>query len=247
MKPKVHIVIPASGLGTRFNNTEFYELKPFIKFFDKTMFEHIINNVMDINFNVRISILILEKFKEQYFQDIKYLEKKYPVTFYYTPKLSEGTTATALYIYSLLDNNDFTLLMNCDQIVDIKLGDYIKKHNELNSDGSLLCFTGEDSKKWSFVEEHDSKITRVVAKDNISDVAVCGWYAWSKGKDFIKYGIQQIINQDKVNGEYYLCPVYNYAIKDGKNISCIKISKDKMHGVGTPEDLREFIRTRNNS
>jgi GTP:adenosylcobinamide-phosphate guanylyltransferase len=35
----INIVIPSGGLGTRFSGSEFVELKPFIKFFGKTMFE----------------------------------------------------------------------------------------------------------------------------------------------------------------------------------------------------------------
>lgn len=246
---KIHVVIPSAGLGTRFNGSEFLELKPFIHFFGKTMLEHLIINTLSSKHNVRISIIIQEKFKNQYIEDINHMEKTYNCKFYYIDKLTEGTTATALHIYDELNNDDFTLLMNCDQIIDISLDDYVDTHIKNNAFGSLLCFTGEDSKKWSFVEEENNIVKRVVAKDNISDVAVCGWYAWSRGKDFIKYGIQQIINQDKVNGEYYLCPVYNYVLKSfgiEHKIYCYKISKDRMHGVGTPDDLKEYILCKQN-
>ena len=44
----------------------------------------------------------------------------------------------------------------------------------------------------------------------------------------------------RVNNEFYVCPVYNQAIENGKKI----IIKDihKMWGIGTPEDLDTFLR-----
>jgi hypothetical protein len=46
----------------------------------------------------------------------------------------------------------------------------------------------------------------------------------------------------RVNNEFYICPVYNEAIKDNKKISISKVNK--MYGLGTPEDLDAFLRTR---
>ena len=42
----------------------------------------------------------------------------------------------------------------------------------------------------------------------------------------------------RVNNEFYVCPVFNEAIKDNKIIKIKKI--DKMWGLGTPEDLDYF-------
>jgi hypothetical protein len=43
----------------------------------------------------------------------------------------------------------------------------------------------------------------------------------------------------RINGEFYVCPVYNEAIKDGKKIKVFNI--EKMWGLGTPEDLKNFL------
>jgi hypothetical protein len=43
----------------------------------------------------------------------------------------------------------------------------------------------------------------------------------------------------KTNNEFYICPVYNEAIGAGHRIHPYFI--DKMHGVGTPEDLLEYL------
>lgn len=44
----------------------------------------------------------------------------------------------------------------------------------------------------------------------------------------------------RVNNEFYVCPVFNEAIADGKKIRVKNV--DKMWGIGTPEDLEEYLR-----
>ena len=50
-----------------------------------------------------------------------------------------------------------------------------------------------------------------------------------------------IVNNERVNNEFYTCPVYNYMIKSGAKIGIFEIPYESMHGIGTPHDLREFI------
>ena len=44
----------------------------------------------------------------------------------------------------------------------------------------------------------------------------------------------------RVNNEFYVCPVYNEALKDKKKIKAVDV--DEMIGLGTPEDLNVFIK-----
>ena len=45
----------------------------------------------------------------------------------------------------------------------------------------------------------------------------------------------------RFNNEFYVCPVFNEAIADGKKIKTYDI--DKMWGLGTPEDLNNFLQS----
>jgi hypothetical protein len=47
----------------------------------------------------------------------------------------------------------------------------------------------------------------------------------------------------RVNGEFYVCPVFNEAIQDNKQIRTFNI--DKMWGLGTPEDLKYYLENYN--
>ena len=51
-----------------------------------------------------------------------------------------------------------------------------------------------------------------------------------------------MIDKDiRTNNEFYVCPVFNEAIQDGKQIKIYHIDKEQMWGMGTPEDLKRFI------
>jgi hypothetical protein len=49
-----------------------------------------------------------------------------------------------------------------------------------------------------------------------------------------------MINKNiRTNNEFYVCPVFNEAISDGKKIRTFEIKK--MWGIGTPEDLNVYL------
>ena len=49
-----------------------------------------------------------------------------------------------------------------------------------------------------------------------------------------------MIDKDiRTNNEFYVCPVFNEAIEDDKKVKVFPI--DKMWGLGTPEDLNNFL------
>lgn len=56
----------------------------------------------------------------------------------------------------------------------------------------------------------------------ISNHASTGLY-WTHGSDFCYYAKQMISENIRTNGEFYVAPVYNSAIQDGKN-SKLKMS-----------------------
>ena len=85
----------------------------------------------------------------------------------------------------------------------------------------------------------DGYVTEVAEKNPISDDATVGFYYWKRGSDFVKYAKQMIEKNIRVNNEFYVCPVFNEAIADGKKIKAFHI--DKMWGLGTPEDLEKFL------
>ena len=76
-------------------------------------------------------------------------------------------------------------------------------------------------------------------KKVISNNATAGYYYWKKGSDFVKYTEQMIEQNSRTNGEFYVAPVYNWAIRDGKKIGIGMV--DEIYELGTPEYLEEYL------
>ena len=79
-------------------------------------------------------------------------------------------------------------------------------------------------------------------KEVISNEATVGVYNYKHGKDFVKYAHLMIEKNIRVNNEFYVAPVYNEMIDAGMKITYFDVG-EKMYGLGTPEDLSEFLKT----
>ena len=114
------------------------------------------------------------------------------------------------------------------------------KMQESNSDGGIVTFESTHP-KWSFVKTDEKGFaTEVAEKNPISNQATVGFYYWKRGSDFVKYAEEMIEKDIRVNGEFYVCPVFNTAIEDCKKITTFNV--DGMWGLGTPEDLDNYVK-----
>jgi dTDP-glucose pyrophosphorylase len=162
-------------------------------------------------------------------------------------KLTEGTACTVLLARKVFDNNKPMMVANSDQIVDFDVTDYINDCLDRGLDGSILVFrdTSMDP-KWSFAKlDKEGLVTQVAEKEPISDLATVGIYLFTRGRDFVSAAADMLAENERVNGEFYTCPVYNYMISNGARIGVYEVAMEAMSGLGTPDDLTGFLETRN--
>jgi dTDP-glucose pyrophosphorylase len=154
--------------------------------------------------------------------------------------LTEGAASTSLLAKDLINNDEVLVIANSDQIVKWDADQFLFWFPEF--DGITAVFEASDP-KWSYVKGDLNYVTEIAEKRVISNKANVGIYGWANGSDYVKYAEQMIAKDIRTNGEFYIAPVYNEAIADGKLIYHFPVFE--MHGVGTPEDLDEFLRRAN--
>lgn len=238
----INIVIPMAGEGSRFSQAGYQKPKPFIDVNGIPMIERVINN---LNFsNCRFILIAREDHIKREKKLVEEIESKHNALFIPISKLTEGTACTVLYARKYINNDEPLLIANSDQIVDIKIEDFITDCFSRSLDGSILTFIDEEmNPKWSFAKIDDNQIvTEVKEKKAISKFATVGIYFYLKGKDFVDSTIDMIIENERVNNEFYTCPTYNYAIKNHKKIGIYNIDYSLMHGIGTPDDLNRYLK-----
>ena len=236
----INIVIPMAGAGSRFLKEGYKKPKPFIEVLGKPMICHVLDNLKTNNAKY---ILLVRK--EHYISEkniISDILSKYNTEIVLIDKLTEGAACTVLHAHRHINNDIPLLIANSDQIVDMNISDYINDSENRKLDGSVLCFEDNDT-KWSYAKiDSEGYITEIKEKVVISQNATVGIYYFNKGSCFVENAIDMIVRNDRVNNEFYVAPVYNYAINSGKKFGIYSIDKTQMHGTGTPEDLNTYIK-----
>jgi dTDP-glucose pyrophosphorylase len=224
-----------AGEGSRFKQAGYRAFKPLIPIDGKPMFQYVVENI-NIDFSEKIFIVqkkhcIANTIKDIYPESIV-IELNGP---------TQGAAETILKAKTYFEDGSSIFISNCDQHVvwnSTKFGEIFNK-----SDGVIAIFhEPTKDKKWSYAKLEGMKVVSVAEKNPISEWATVGFYSWKDGREFIRAANSMMKNNDRVNEEFYLCPVFNYSIKNGKNITAYKV--DEMQGIGTPEDLQNWINLR---
>ena len=237
----INIVIPMAGAGSRFSKAGYEKPKPFIDVDGKPMIVRVLENLKYPN--AQYILIARKEHIEKEKELVSQIKNEFNAIFIPIENLTEGTACTVLYARKYINNSDPLLIANSDQIVDMDIAQYIDDCAQRNLDGSILTFIDmHKDPKWSFAKlNKNDLVTEVKEKVVISKYATVGIYLYSKGKDFVDASIDMIIENDRVNNEFYTCPTYNYAIKDGSKIGIYNIDFEQMHGIGTPKDLNIYL------
>jgi dTDP-glucose pyrophosphorylase len=237
----ITVLIPMAGQGKRFEQAGYHLPKPFIDVGGKPMIARVIENLFIPN--ARYVLIARSEHIRQNPEIVKALSKEYPIDWVEIDQLTEGTACTLLQARQYINDQAPFLIANCDQIIDGDINLFVEDCLNRRLDGSILTFIDPHADpKWSFAKiDARGLVTEVQEKKPISEYATVGIYFFTRGRDFINSAIDMIARNERVNNEFYTCPTYNYAIRNGLKIGIYMIEHSAMHGIGTPEDLKHYL------
>ena len=238
---KLNIVIPMAGAGSRFAKAGYTFPKPLIEVAGKPMIQVVVEN---LNIDANYIFIVQNSHRKQYNLDTTLRLIASGCEIIGIDGVTEGAACTALLAKDFIDNDNPLFFANSDQFVVWNSSEFFYKMQETDADGGIPIFKSTHP-KWSFAKlDENNHVTEVQEKNPISDNATVGFYYFKRGADFVKNTEEMIAANDRVNNEFYLCPVYNYLIKNG---GIVRISEiDEMWGLGTPEDLDTFLKLKLN-
>jgi HAD superfamily hydrolase (TIGR01509 family) len=233
---KLNVLIPMAGAGSRFEKAGYTFPKPLIEVNGKPMIQVVVEN---LNIDANYIYVVQKTHRNKYNLDTLLNLITPGCKVVEVSEITEGAACTALLAKDYINNDNPLFFANSDQFVEWNSNEFMYKMQESNSDGGIVTFRSTHP-KWSFAKIDESGfVTEVAEKNPISDIATVGYYYWKHGSDFVKYAEQMIDCNIRVNDEFYVCPVFNQAIEDGKRIKTFGIPK--MWGLGTPEDLKHYL------
>ncbi len=158
-------------------------------------------------------------------------------------KPTSGALCSVLLASEFLNHESELVIANADQVVDLPFPDFLDSARRPPTDGCILTFPSTHP-KWSFAKEMDGLVVAVAEKRPISNQATAGLYYFRNSNEFVRAAEQVILKNAALQGEFFVAPVYNELILQGKRITTRRIAREQMHSLGTPEDVTAFVETR---
>ena len=237
----LNIVVPLAGQGKSFMQAGYSFPKPLIDVNGKPMIQLVVENLKPKSNHKFIFICLKEHYEKYSLSEIfdTITHGNYECIQLYGN--TQGAACTVLTAINFINNDDELLIANADQIVDQSVDKFIQFSRRSKMDGTIMTFLSSHP-KWSYVRVDSSgNILEVAEKKVISNNATVGIYYFKAGKDFVRLAQKMIEKDIKTNNEFYICPVFNELVLEGKKAKNFPIDKKDMHGMGTPEDLKQYL------
>lgn len=236
------IVITMAGLGSRFKKAGYQVPKYMIEAYGKTLFEWSMESLAGFMAEENVYIFIVRKednakdfinstCKKMGITDIELIEIDY---------LTDGQATTAMLAKDFWNRDSSLLIYNIDTYVEA--GEM--NESQIEGDGFIPCFQAEGT-HWSFVKlDDEEKAIEVREKERISDNCTLGAY-YFKTCALYEQLYNEYYTSDEMleKGEKYIAPLYNYLISKNGDVRISNVNYEKVHVLGTPEELQIFLDT----
>lgn len=236
----ITFVIPMAGEGSRFKKDGFKIPKYMVKSKQKTLFEHSIES-LPIELADKLIFVCLkehEKFLVSSFIKDRVVHNNIHIVL--LNEVTKGQAETVYMAKQFINENDELLIYNIDTFFHSNRLREILLDNNIKKDGLLGAFIDKTKdEKWSFAKINKNKyVVQTAEKKKISDFALTGMYHFTRAGDFLNTAKTWIENGVMVKNEYYIAPMYNDLIKQGKQY--VLDIADEFIPLGTPKDVKNF-------
>ncbi len=237
----MNVVITMAGLGSRFQKAGYQVPKFMIEAKGKTLFEWSMLSLSDFNKIENVKYIFIVRKETNSSEFIKNTMKKFGVDnidIIEIDYLTDGQATTAILAKQFWNENEELVVYNIDTYVE---PDCIK-YSEITGDGFIPCFNAPGD-HWSFVRlDENGNAVEVREKERISDNCTIGLYYFKSCKLYEDLYNEYYCNDNHLEkNEKYIAPIYNYMIEKGMQVNISKIPYNKVHVLGTPKELNDFL------
>jgi len=240
------VLIPMAGEGARFKEAGYPEPKPLIPIAGQPM---ILKALEALPKGDKYIFVCLKEHIENYAID-KIIKEKYPNSeFISIDAITEGQASTCLLAKNFINNEEELLIAACDNAMTWNSSQFDKLRADHTIDAIAWTFRNNATVKknptaygWVKIDAN-GKIENISCKIPISntpqnDHAIVGTFWFKKGSDFVQAAEQMIINNKRINNEFYVDTVFNEFDEFGLVAKIFEVNKYIC--FGTPNDLKTY-------
>lgn len=238
----MNIVITMAGLGSRFRKKGYTVPKYMIEAKGKSLFFWSVSSLQSFHLESSNLIFIVRK-DDQATQFIKEECSKLNIEqlqIVEIDELTDGQATTVLFAKPYWNSEEPIIIYNIDTHVEPQA---LQKETT-NDDGWVPCFNAPGD-SWSFVKvDKCGKAVELREKTRISEHATIGLY-WFKTAELYEQTYYSYFSKPgrEEKGERYIAPIYNQLISEKKVVTISDIPLNRVHMLGTPEQLEDFLRS----
>ena len=238
----IQLVLPMAGEGQRFRRAGISTPKPLIDVGGVPMYQLVLSNLWNESLH---SVVLISRSEFGLEEQTDYLTNclQVRVTVISVDKTTGGPADSVDLAIPQLDANLPVVIANSDQWVDFPIYDFYSQLAGLDISGNILTMHDDDP-KWSYAELNDNgEVVRVVEKEVVSEFATVGVYGFKTELDRRAAFTEMRLRNAQINGEFYVGPSYNYLDRSNGPVRVTDLGPigGKMFGLGTPEDLGQFM------
>jgi len=239
----LNVLIPMAGNSIFFENSSYIYPKPLLEVKGKPMIQRVIDNLNTLDEEINYIFAVNAQDCRQFHIDnvLKLLTNE-SVEIIRVDNDTAGIACTALLAIESINNDDSLIIANADQCFDVALGSYVNDFRKRDLDAATICFDSVHP-RWSFALINNAgEIVETSEKKPISNNAIAGFFYFKEGKQFVDAAMKSIFKDASVNGSYYIAPVINEMVLDGKKLGISTVANDKYHTFYSPQLLEEYNR-----
>lgn len=239
------IVIPMSGMGSRFVKAGYKTPKPLIEMDGIPIIAHVVNmfpSEQDFIF-ICNSQHLEETNMRAMLQEIAPKGQILEI-----PPHKKGPVYAVQCIENLIDNDEEVIVNYCDFACYWDYADFLAHTRSRDADGAVPAYKGFHphmlgTTNYAFMRDENQWMLEIKEKEPFTDnrmeeYASMGTYYFKKGSYVKKYFSELMEKDINLNGEFYVSLIYNLLVDDGLKVSIYDVQH--MLQWGTPQDVEEY-------
>jgi NDP-sugar pyrophosphorylase family protein len=235
------VIAPMAGGDAPFEKQGYPHCKWLVEVGGKPLIEHVWNNLRCLGGDRYVFLIRKEDALRYHLAEVlKLLDPRAIVL--QTEAPTAGAACTVLLGIEHIALDEELVVTNGDQLILADLAEAVGAFRARKLDGGTIVFDSVHP-RWSFVlTDDEGLVIEAAEKRPISRTATAGFYYFRTGAMFVE-GARSMIRKDAhVNGQFYVCPVFNEMILRQAAIGVYPIDRSKYLSLATPQNVEEYER-----